>query len=62
VGYLNDCEYCTNLHTVQELQAEIEAVTEDIIGDMLHDTLGNFVVSLQQVHEVERSHVEHVFT
>jgi hypothetical protein len=34
----------TPTHTVQEFQAEIEDVTEQIIGDMLHDTTGNGVV------------------
>jgi len=32
-GYLKDCVYHTSPHTVQELQAEIEAVAEDITGD-----------------------------
>jgi hypothetical protein len=48
--------------TVQELQAKTEAVAEVITGDMLHDTADKFVVHLQQVHEVEGSHTEHLFT
>jgi hypothetical protein len=30
--------YHTNPHSVQEMQAEFEAVAEEITGDMLHDT------------------------
>jgi hypothetical protein len=61
-GYHKDRVYRTILHTVQELQAETEAIAEEITDDMLHDTVDNFVVCLQQVHEVEGSHIEHVFT
>jgi hypothetical protein len=49
--------YHTNPHTVQELQAEFEVVTEEIIGIMLHDTM----VHLQQVHEDVGCHIEHAF-
>jgi hypothetical protein len=45
--YLKDHVYCTNPHTVQELHMELEAVAEEITGDMLHDTVDNFVVHLQ---------------
>jgi hypothetical protein len=38
--------YCTNLHTIQELQAEMEVAPEEIMGDMLCDTADNFVVHL----------------
>jgi phosphoribosyl-dephospho-CoA transferase len=31
--YLKDCAYCANLHTVQELQTEIEAVDEEFTDD-----------------------------
>jgi septum formation topological specificity factor MinE len=34
-SHLNDRVYRTNPHTVQELQVEIEAVVEQITGDML---------------------------
>jgi len=44
------------------LQAETEVVAEDITADVLRITVDNFVVRLQQVHEVEVSHIEHVFT
>jgi hypothetical protein len=44
-----DHVYHTNSHNVQELHAEIEAVTEDITSDMLHDTVDNCVVHLQGV-------------
>jgi hypothetical protein len=27
--YINNCAYCTNPHTVQELQAEIEVIAGD---------------------------------
>jgi len=30
--------------------------------DTLHDTVDNFVVRLEQIHEVERSHIERMFT
>jgi len=50
------------MHTVQELQMEIEAAAEEIISDMLHDTVDNFLFCLQGVHELEGSHTEHVFT
>jgi hypothetical protein len=46
-GYLKNYVYCTNLHTVQEFQAGIEAVAEEITGDMLCETVDNFVVHLQ---------------
>jgi hypothetical protein len=61
-GYLKDCMYRTNPHTVQELQAENAAVAEEITGDILRDTADNFMVHLWRVHEVEESHIEHVFT
>jgi len=54
--------YHTNLHTLQELQAETEDIAEDIRGDMLHDTVNNFVIHLQQVHEIKGPHIEYVFT
>jgi len=41
-GYLKDRVYRINPHTVQELQAEIEAVTEEITAD----NSVNFVVRL----------------
>jgi hypothetical protein len=41
------CTDHTNLHTVPELQTEIEAVANEITGDMLHDKAENFVVCLQ---------------
>jgi hypothetical protein len=47
LGYLKDHIYSPNPHTVQWLQAETGAVTEEIAGDMLHDTVDNFVVHLQ---------------
>jgi hypothetical protein len=40
-GYLRERVYGTNPHTVQELQAEIEAAAEEITGDMLRDTVDN---------------------
>jgi hypothetical protein len=48
--------------TVQELQAEIEAVAEEITGDMLHDTVDIFVVHFQRVHKVKGSHKNHMHT
>jgi hypothetical protein len=54
--------YCTNPHTVQELQVDIDAVAGEITGDMLHDKVDDFVVKLQQVHSIEESHIEHTFT
>jgi RNase P/RNase MRP subunit POP5 len=39
--YLKFRVYRTNPHTVQELQAEIEAASEEITGDMLCDTVDN---------------------
>jgi hypothetical protein len=33
-GYITDHVYRTNPHIVQGLQAEIEAVAKEIIGDM----------------------------
>jgi len=39
--------YSSNSHSVQELQTEIEAVANEITGDMLHDKAENFVVCLQ---------------
>jgi hypothetical protein len=53
--------YRTNPHTAQDLQGEIEAVAEEITGDMLRDTGDSFLVRLQRVHEVEGSHIEYVF-
>jgi hypothetical protein len=52
----------TILHTVQNLKVETEATAEEIKDDMLHDTDDKFVVPLQQVHNVEESHTEYVFT
>jgi hypothetical protein len=51
-----------NPRTLQELQVEMEVVAEETAGGKLHDTVHNFVVRLQRVHEVEESHIEHVFT
>jgi hypothetical protein len=62
LGYLNDRVYRTNPHTVQELQAETEAVYEEITGDMLRDTVDSFVVCLWRVHQVEESRSELTFT
>jgi hypothetical protein len=47
-GQLKDREFRTNPHTVQELQAEVEAAAEAIRGDMLRDTVDNlwFVVRI----------------
>jgi len=61
-GYLKDHVYHISSHTVQEVQAEIKAVDEEITSGMLHDRVNNFVVDLQEVHEDEGSHIEHVFT
>jgi hypothetical protein len=58
-GHLKDHVYHTNPPTTQELQLELEAVAEEITGDMLHDTADNLVVHL---HETEASHIQHVFT
>jgi hypothetical protein len=60
--YLKDRRYHTNTHTVQEFQAEIVAVTEEITGDMLLNTVDNFVVPLHVSHEVEGCHIEHMVT
>jgi hypothetical protein len=46
-GYIKDHVYYTNLPNVQEFQVEIRTVAEEIIGDMLHDTVNSFVVHLQ---------------
>jgi len=43
------------------LQAEIEAVTKVMIGNILRDRVDSFVVRLQRVCEVEGSHIERVF-
>jgi hypothetical protein len=40
-GYLKDLMYSNNLQTVQELQAETEAIAEEITHNMLHDTGDN---------------------
>jgi hypothetical protein len=40
-GYLNDRVCCMNPHTAEELQAEIEAVAEEITGDVLGERVGN---------------------
>jgi len=48
----------TNPHIVQELLVE----TEDITGHKLLDTVEKFVVRLQKVQEVERSHIQRAFT
>jgi hypothetical protein len=45
--------YHTDPTIVQELQAQIEAIVEEIMGDMLRDKVDNFVVRLQRVHKVE---------
>jgi len=37
-NYLEDRVYCTNSHTVQGLQAEIEPVAEEVTSDMLCDS------------------------
>jgi hypothetical protein len=47
---------------VQELQAGGEAAAEEIPGDMLHDTVDNFVVHLHEVHMIKESHVQRMFT
>jgi hypothetical protein len=52
----------TNLHTVQEVQAETETVSEQVTGELLCDTGDKFVVRLLRVHEVEGSHIERVLT
>jgi len=39
--------YCTNLHTIQELQVETEAVAQDLTGDMLHDIVETLLVHLR---------------
>jgi hypothetical protein len=59
-GFLTGRVYRTNPYAVQELQAEIEAVAEEMTGDMMRDR--NFVIRLQRVDEGERSHIEDVFT
>jgi len=38
LGYLKVRVYHTNPHTAQELEAEIEALTEETTGDLLHDS------------------------
>jgi hypothetical protein len=45
-GYLKDHVYHTKLYTIQELQAELEAVAEEIAG-VVCDTVDNFMVCLQ---------------
>jgi len=40
-GYLRECVYRTSL---QELQAEVEAVAEEMTGDRLHETVDTCVV------------------
>jgi hypothetical protein len=47
--------YHTNPHTLEQLQAEIEVVAEEITDNMSHDTVDNFEVCLQQVHEIKGS-------
>jgi len=59
---LKDCVNHTNLHTVQEVQAETETVSEQVTGELLCDTGDKFVVRLLRVHEVEGSHIERVLT
>jgi len=61
-GHLRGRVYCTNVHSVQELQAGGEAAAEEIPGDMLHDTVDNFVVHLHEVHMIKESHVQRMFT
>jgi hypothetical protein len=41
---LKDHAFHTNLHTVWELQVEIEAVAEEITGDMLCDTVDSVLI------------------
>jgi hypothetical protein len=43
-GYLKDHVYCTNPHTVQDMQVETQAAFEVITSDMLCDTVDNSVV------------------
>jgi hypothetical protein len=57
-GYLKDCVYYTNPHTIQELQVEVEAVVEEITGDMLHNTVDSFVVYLQGGHKAKGLHMK----
>jgi hypothetical protein len=45
--------YRSNLHTVLELQVEFEAVTEEITGDILRDTVDKSVDHLQRVYEID---------
>jgi hypothetical protein len=46
-GYIKDRLYRINPHTVQELQADMDAVAEEIRGDTLSDTIGNSAFQLQ---------------
>jgi hypothetical protein len=49
-GYLKGSSYRTNPHTVQELQAEIDAAAAEITGNVLHDNRqlgGSFTASLR---------------
>jgi hypothetical protein len=48
--------FCTNVHC-SELEAKVEAVVEEITGDMLCNTNNNYVVHLQRIHKVEQSYV-----
>jgi len=47
-GHLKDCMSRTDPDTVQDLEGEIETVTEEVTSDMLRDTGDSFVVRLQQ--------------
>jgi len=47
---------------IQVLQAEIEAVAGETTGDMSRDTVDNFAVRLQRIHEDEESHIQRMFT
>jgi hypothetical protein len=51
----------TPARTFQELQAEVEAIAEEIIANMMRDKIENVVVWLQRFREVER-HIKHVST
>jgi hypothetical protein len=66
-GYVKDSVHCTNQHTVQDLQVKTEAVA-NIIGDMLHDTIDNFVIhyiasmTLKDLILDMCSHEDHMYT
>jgi len=46
-GYIKNCVCCSNLHNVQEMQTDTEAVAEEKTGDVLPDKFDKFVVHLQ---------------